>query len=181
MRNHQYIRNMALTAMFIATGLLLPSFFHFVGAGTVFLPMHLPVLICGLVCGWQWGFLAGITLPLLSSMVTGMPPLYPIAVAMTFELAAYGFLTGWLLPRFAGRRGGLYLALIAAMLGGRLVSGVAQTVFFGLAGMPFGWQIFISGAFITALPGIALQLVLAPPLALALQKLLQPAAYNTRI
>jgi len=164
---------MALTALFIATGLLLPSFFHFIGAGTVFLPMHLPVLVCGLVCGWQWGLLAGATLPLLSSMVTGMPPLYPIAVSMTFELAAYGFLTGLLLPRCAGRRGGIYLALIVSMLGGRLVSGVAQTVFFGLAGMPYGWRIFVTGAFITSLPGIALQLVIVPPLALALQKLLQ--------
>jgi hypothetical protein len=172
MRNNLYIKNMVLAALFIAVGLVLPSFFHFMGAGTVFLPMHLPVLICGLVCGWQWGFLAGATLPLLSSLLTGMPELFPLAIAMMFELAAYGFLTGWLLPHFKAQHGRLYLALIAAMLGGRLVSGLAKLVLFGLAGLPFGWQIFIGGAFITALPGILLQLALVPPLTMAINRLL---------
>jgi len=172
MRDHHYIRNMVLTALFIAAGIMLPSFFHFLGAGATFLPMHLPVLVCGFVCGWQWGLLCGAVLPLLSSMLTGMPPLYPMAISMVFELAAYGFLSGWLLPRCSVRRGGLYLALIAAMLGGRLVSGAARLILFGLAGMPFGWQIFISGAFITGLPGILLQLALVPPLTVAIHKLL---------
>ena len=172
MRDNQYIKNMVLTALFIAAGLVLPSFFHFVGAGSTFLPMHLPVLVCGLVCGWQWGFLAGAILPLLSSLLTGMPELYPLAFAMMFELAAYGFLSGWLLPRCAARRGRLYLALIAAMLGGRLVSGLAKLVLFGLVGLPFGWRIFISGAFVTALPGILLQLALVPPLTVAINRLL---------
>ncbi|MCL1906064.1 MAG: ECF transporter S component [Clostridiales bacterium] len=172
MRDARYIKNMVLTALFIASGLLLPSFFHFVGAGAAFLPLHLPVLVCGLVCGWQWGLLAGLTLPLLSSLTTGMPPLYPVACAMTFELAAYGFFTGWLLPRFSARRAGFYTSLIAAMLGGRLVSGAAQVVLFGLAGLPFGWRIFVVGAFVTALPGILLQLLLVPPLAMAINRLL---------
>ena len=174
MRDAHYIRNMVLTALFIAVGLVLPSFFHFIGAGAVFLPLHLPVLLCGLVCGWQWGLLCGATLPLLSSMVTGMPPL-PVACAMTFELAAYGFLTGLLLPRCSARRAGLYLALVLSMLGGRLVSGAAQLVLFGLADKPFVWQVFLGGAFVTGLPGILLQLVIVPPLTLAINRLL---AYN---
>ena len=172
MRNAWYIRNMVLSALFLAVGLVLPSFFHFIGAGAVFLPLHLPVLVCGLVCGWPWGLLTGATLPLLSSLVTGMPTLYPVACAMTFELAAYGFLTGWLLPRSPARRGGLYLTLIIAMLGGRLVSGAAQLVLLGLAGLPFGWRLFVGGAFVTALPGILLQLIIVPPLTVAINRML---------
>jgi hypothetical protein len=171
---------MVLAALFMAVGLVLPSFFHFVGAGPVFLPLHLPVLVCGLVCGWQWGLLTGASLPLLSSLLTGMPPLYPLAAAMVFEMAAYGLLSGWLLPRCTPRRAGLYPALIAAMLGGRLVGGVARLILFGLAGMPFGWQIFVGDAFITALPGILLQLALVPPLAMAINSLLtrEAAQFN---
>ena len=171
MRDQIYIRNMVLTSLFMAVGLVLPYFFHLLGAGQAFLPMHLPVLVCGLVCGWQWGLLVGATLPLLSSLITGMPPLFPMAVAMMFELATYGFLSGRLLLSCSKRCGGLYLALSVAMLGGRLVSGVARLVLFGLAGMPFGWQLFISGALLTSFPGILLQLVIVPPLTLAIKRL----------
>ena len=95
-RVHSATKNMITTALCIALGLVLPSAFHLVGAGSVFLPMHIPVLLCGLLCGWQYGAVCGGIVPLLSSVVTGMPPIFPTAPAMMLELCAYGCLTGLL-------------------------------------------------------------------------------------
>lgn len=183
-RNHLYIRNLVLTALFLACGLMLPSFFHMLGAGTVFLPLHIPVLICGLVCGWQWGLLCGLILPLLSSILTGMPPLFPTACSMMLELATYGCLTGLLLGLLERRTGRTmaerqpkllpvtYLALIGAMLAGRLVAGLADALFYGIANLEYGLQIFLSAKFVVSLPGIIIQLVFVPPIVLAIRRVM---------
>lgn len=159
--------NLTGTALCIALGLILPSFFHMFGAGTALLPMHIPVLLCGLIFGWQYGAVCGFILPLLSSALTGMPPFFPIGVAMVFELCAYGALTGMFYQKL---RWNVYPALIAAMLGGRIVSGAANAVFMNMADKPYGFAAFLSGAFVRALPGILIQILLIPTLVLALEK-----------
>ena len=171
---NQKTKDLVSAALCVALGLIVPQVFHlipFVGAvpnlGGVFLPMHIPVLLCGFLCGWRYGAACGAIVPLLSSVVTGMPVLWPQGVTMVFELAAYGLFTG-LLYRTMKRN--VYLSLVAAMIIGRVVSGVAKAVFFGMASTPFGMAAFISGAFTTAIPGIILQLVLIPVLVMALEK-----------
>lgn len=171
---NQKTKDMVFAALCVALGLVVPQVFHlipFVGAvpniGGVFLPMHIPVLLCGFLCGWKYGAVCGAIVPFLSSLVTGMPVMWPQGVSMIFELAAYGLVTGLL---YRGRRRSVYLSLIAAMAAGRLVSGLAKAVFFGIAGKPFGLAAFISGAFTIAIPGIILQLVLIPVLVTALEK-----------
>ena len=171
---NQKTKDLVSAALCVALGLIVPQVFHlipFVGAvpnlGGVFLPMHIPVLLCGFLCGWRYGAACGAIVPLLSSVVTGMPVLWPQGVTMVFELAAYGLFTG-LLYRIMKRN--VYLSLVAAMIIGRVVSGVAKAVFFGMAGTPFGMAAFISGAFTTAIPGIILQRVLIPGLVMALEK-----------
>ncbi len=166
-RVHSATKNMITTALCIALGLVLPSAFHLVGAGSVFLPMHIPVLLCGLLCGWQYGAVCGGIVPLLSSVVTGMPPIFPTAPAMMLELCAYGCLTGLLYRQL---RWPLYPALLGAMLGGRVVSGLANALFLGLAGQPYGITMFLTAAFVTGLPGIAIQILFVPLFVLALQK-----------
>lgn len=111
------VKQLTLSAFFLALGLVLPFAFHSFGpqAGTVFLPMHIPVLLCGFVCGPAYGALVGMLTPLLSSALTGMPPLMPTGIAMCVELSTYGFLSGWMtkkLPLYpffnyhdAGRKG----------------------------------------------------------------------------
>lgn len=173
-------KNLITTALCMALGLLLPSAFHLIGAGTVFLPMHIPVLVCGMLCGWQYGAACGVIVPLLSSVLTGMPPIFPVAPAMMFELCAYGCLTGLFYRRF---KFNIYLSLVLAMVGGRVVSGIANAIFMGVAGNPYGFSAFLSGAFVTALPGIVLQLVFVPILVMALQKLNlfeRPSAHPVR-
>ena len=129
--------------------------------------MHIPVLLCGLLCGWPFGAACGLIGPLLSSLLTGMPPAFPTLPAMMLELCAYGVLTGLFYRKL---RRNLYLSLIGAMLGGRAVSGIANAVLLGIAGKPYGFTVFLTSAFVTALPGIVIQLVAVPLLVAALQK-----------
>ena len=160
-------RYLVLAALFLALGLLLPFLTAQVPAlGARLLPMHIPVLLCGFVLGGPWGFAVGLITPVLRSFLLGMPPMFPTAVAMAFELAAYGFLTGLVYKR----TGSVYPSLLLAMLGGRIVWGVVSFVLYGLSGSSFGWQAFIAGAFVNALPGIIFQLIAIPLIVLALQR-----------
>lgn len=166
------VQNLALAALFMAAGLVLPFLTGQIAQiGSMLLPMHLPVLLCGLVCGWQYGALVGAVLPLLRYLLFGMPPVFPTGVAMCFELAAYGFLAGWL---YAHSRWkcvkALYACLIPAMIGGRLVWGVVEVVLLGLTGSAFTWSAFLAGAVLNAVPGIILQLVFIPAFMFALDR-----------
>ena len=101
--------------------------------GSMLLPMHIPVLLCGLVCGWQYGAVVGFVAPLLRSVLFGMPPMYPVAIAMAFELLTYGLVIGLVYRRMAQKgAAGVYAALLTAMAAGRLVWGVAEVVLLGL-------------------------------------------------
>ena len=165
-------RQVALAAMFLAIGLVLPFFTGQIPmVGQMLLPMHIPVLLCGLICSWPYGLAVGLILPPLRYLLFSMPPIFPTGAAMSFELAAYGLLAGLL---FAKNRHkcvvSLYRSLLIAMLGGRAVWGVAMAVFTGLDGQTFPFSAFLSGAFITAFPGILLQLILIPAIMVALKK-----------
>ena len=159
--------NLTGTALCMALGLVLPVLFHLFGAGSVFLPMHIPVLLCGLLFGWQWGAVCGFFVPLISSLLTGMPPIFPTAPAMMLELCAYGILTGVFYRKL---RWNIYPALICSMLGGRVVSGIANAIFYGMADKSYGFAAFLSGAFVQAVPGILIQIVVIPILILALER-----------
>ena len=167
------LRKMVITALCVALCIVLPMAFHMVkNAGTIFLPMHIPVLLCGLICGWQYGLAVGAVLPVMRSLIFGMPPLYPVAAAMTFELAAYGFVSGFLYNR-SKKQGvaALYLSIVAAMLAGRIVWGAAEVILLGIAGNAFTWKAFMAGAFLNAVPGIIIQLTLIPALMVVLDRL----------
>lgn len=166
------IKNLALAAMFMALGLVLPFFTGQIPQiGKMLLPMHIPVLLCGLICGWKYGLAVGFVTPLLRSVIFGMPILYPMAIGMAFELMTYGFVIGFLYERsrwkciFA-----LYRCLIIAMLSGRIVWGIAQMVLLGVGQNGFTYQAFIAGAFLNAIPGIIIQLVLIPAVMVLLNK-----------
>ena len=138
--------------------------------GSKLLPMHIPVLLCGFLCGPVWGLAVGAIAPILRSLLFGMPPLFPTATAMAFELAAYGLLAGLFYKLLPKKTSYLYVALILAMLGGRLVWGLAMTVLMSVVGKGFTLAAFWAGAFANAWPGIVLQLVLIPPVVAALKK-----------
>lgn len=171
MRNQNKTYRLVLTALFIALGLVMPFLTAQVPQiGSMLLPMHIPVLICGFVCGWQYGLVAGLVTPLLRSMTFGMPPLFPVATAMAFEMAAYGAVCGWMYRRMKKNAASVYLSLLTAMLAGRIVWGLVNIPIYGIAGKAYSWQVFMAGAFLNAIPGIVLQIVLIPLLVLALER-----------
>ena len=168
----QRIYDLILAALCMALGIVLPFFTGQIPQiGGMLLPMHLPVLLCGLLCGWQYGGLVGFVLPLLRYAMFGMPPIFPTGIAMAFELAAYGIIAGYLYNHSRWQCViSLYRSLIAAMIGGRIVWGVVRVLLTGVSGEPLTWQLFLSGAFLTAIPGIILQLVFIPVLMVALDR-----------
>ena len=165
-------KKLTLSAMFISVGMVLPLLTGQIQQiGSMFLPMHLPVILCGLICGWQYGALIGFILPFLRSVTFGMPPLFPTAIAMAFELATYGLVIGLIYGRSHWQCViSLYRSLIAAMLAGRIVWGIVQIVLLGLIGKSFTWQMFIAGALLNAVPGIVVQLTLIPTIMVALNR-----------
>lgn len=171
-RNNHYIRNLVLAAMFLAIGIVLPFVTGQIPQiGSMLLPMHIPVLLCGFICGWQYGGVVGFILPLLRHVMFGMPPLMT-AIPMAFELATYGIITGLLYNALPKKNiVTLYISLISAMLAGRIVWGVVRVIMIGVVGEAFTWQLFMAGAFLNAIPGIILQLILIPALMVAMNRL----------
>lgn len=163
------VKRMILAAVCVALCVVLPIAFHAIpNAGSVFLPMHIPVLICGMICGWPYGLVCGLMGPLLSSVLTGMPPA-AILPAMMVECGIYGLTTGLVLKylRTGKTYLDLYIALVAAMLAGRVLSGIAKALIFTPGMAMSAW---VTASFVTALPGIAIQLAFLPSVVYALMK-----------
>ena len=164
------IRKIVLAGLMIALAIILPfATGQIPQIGSMLLPMHIPVLLCGFICGWKYGLAVGFIVPLLRSMMFGMPPMMT-AIAMAFELAAYGVITGLLYKVLPGKKVKVYISLIVAMLVGRIVWGLVSLVIYGLTNAAFTWQIFIGGALLNAIPGIILQLIVVPALVLVIEK-----------
>jgi len=150
-----------LTALCVALCVVLPMTLHAIPKGGVlFSPMHLPVLLCGLVCGAPFGLVCGILGPLVSSLLTGMP-VFGYMPVMMIELGLYGLISG-LVMQF------LYAALIIAMLGGRVITGILRALIF--AGGSYSWSAWAAGYFVSCLPGIIIQLILIPIIYVALER-----------
>lgn len=163
-------KKIALCGVFIALGLVLPFLTaQMQEIGNKLLPMHIPVLLCGFICGGPAGLIVGFLTPLLRSALFGMPPMMA-AVPMAFELAAYGALAGFTYELLPKKGSYIYLSLIISMIGGRLVWGLASFLMYRVPGNAFTWQMFTAGAFINAIPGIVIQLVIIPILVLALKR-----------
>lgn len=168
--NKENLKRISQSAMFLAIGMILPFFTSQVKElGDKLLPMHIPVLFCGLICGPKYGLMVGFILPFLRSLLFSMPRLYPNAVTMAFELATYGFVIGLMYYRCANRKiGYLYLCLVSSMISGRVVWGIAKLILFGLEGNSFTFGAFIAGGVVNAIPGIIIQLILIPAVMKAL-------------
>ena len=131
--------------------------------------MHIPVLLCGFLCGWPYALAVGFIAPFLRFLLFHMPEM-PMGIAMAFELAAYGLLASLLYRALPKKPGNVYVSLIGAMLGGRIVWGVARWVLAKIMGVEFTLQMFLAGAFVTAVPGILCHILLIPPVVIALKK-----------
>lgn len=138
--------------------------------GSALSPMHIPVLLCGFLCGWPYGAVVGFVAPILRFAVFGMPPLMPTGAAMAFELATYGLVAGFLYKKLPRKNSNIYVTLIVAMCIGRIVWGVARFVLAGFCYSEFPLSAFVAGAITGAIPGIVLHIVLIPVIVMALKK-----------
>lgn len=166
------LQKLVLSAMFFALGLVLPLLTGQIREiGNMLLPMHLPVLLCGFICGWKYGGIVGFFVPIVRSLIFGMPVLYPNAVGMAFELLTYGLLTGLLFQKSevqSAKR--LFAALLTAVVSGRIVWGIARAVMLGLSDESFTFAMFIANGITNAIPGLILQFTLIPAIILVLKK-----------
>ena len=158
-------------SMFLVLGLVLPFLTGQIPqVGTMLCPMHIPVLLCGFICGWPYGLAVGFIVPLFRSLIWGMPPLFPTAACMAVELAAYGAVAGWMHKTLPRKKAYIYCSLLTAMIIGRLVWGGAMFVCMGITGSGFTFTAFLAGAILNAVPGIILQIVLIPIFVIILDK-----------
>ncbi len=169
--NSLRIRRMTYAALYLAIAMVLPFITGQIPeVGSMLCPMHIPALLCGFMCGWPWGLAVGLIAPPLRSVLFGMPALFPTAIAMSFELAVYGAVSGLLYRILAKKKGRICISLLTAMIAGRIVWGAVRVMLAGLSGSSFTWALFLAGAFTNAVPGIILQLILIPVLVAAMDR-----------
>lgn len=174
MKKNNYVKKMSFSALFLAIAYILPFFTGQIQQiGNMLCPMHIPVLLCGFLCGASWGGLVGVTVPILRSVILGMPLLFPTAFCMALELGTYGIITGFLHRKFPKKNLFTYITLIMAMISGRVIWGIAMFTSLSIAGGQFGMKAFLAGAFTNAIPGIILQIILVPVLVTAMEKSLK--------
>lgn len=171
MKKQNNLINLALAAMFLALAFVMPFLTGQIQQiGNMLCPMHIPVILCGFVCGGPWGLAVGFIAPFFRSFILGMPPMYPVAFAMAFELAAYGLISGVLYRVFPKKKGYIYCSLIISMIIGRLVWGLVQFACMGFDSSKFGFAAFWAGSVANAIPGIIIQVVLIPVVVMLLEK-----------
>lgn len=171
-------KKLVFAAVCVALCVVIPQAFHMIpNGGTIFLPMHIPVLLCGLICGWPFGLICGVLGPLLSNLTFQMPPAAMLP-SMMVECAVYGAVSG-LLMRYVRTKhelADLYISLISAMILGRVVAGLAKALIFTPGTAPFAW---VTTSLVAGIPGIVIQLILMPAVIYALAKAhLIPVRYS---
>jgi riboflavin transporter FmnP len=158
-------RQITLTALFVTLGVVFPIVFHQVAlSGRIFLPMHIPIFLAGIFVGPLGGLVVGLLCPILSFLLTGMPPPYAVPL-MSMELPVYGVSIGilirWIkLP---------ILSLLISMILGRLAFGLGLFILGQFLSLPYKLEAFVKVSVIAGLPGIAIQLILIPLLMEAVQ------------
>lgn len=172
MKKNDNLVKLTLSSVFLALAFVLPFLTGQIKEiGNMLCPMHIPVILCGFICGAPWGAVVGFIAPLLRSFILGMPMLFPNALSMAAELCVYGFISGLLYKKLPDKKIFIYVSLLIAMIAGRLVWGTVQFILLGFDASAFGISAFVAGAFTNAIPGIILQIVLIPVLVMVIKKI----------
>lgn len=155
-------KRLIIAGLLLAIGIIIPMIFHTTGIpGTVFLPMHIPVLIGGFLLPPYLALLLGMLTPILNSLITGMPTVFPMAMIMVFELGIYGLVASVLYRKFELPS---IIALIISMIAGRIMAGLVVFILAAFFGIQMDPMTFIISGVTTGIPGIIIQLVLIPSL-----------------
>ncbi len=170
------VTKLCISSMFIAIGWLLPLLSgQNTELGNMLCLMHIPVLLAGYALGPQYGLIVGAVTPLSRFLIFGRPVIYPTAVCMAVELAGYGLISGLVFrllrkSKHINDLAAIYISLVTAMLGGRLLWGVARVCCGLFSKSAFTWNMFVTAGFVTAIPGMLIQLFLIPAIVMALSR-----------
>lgn len=165
------LKKIILSALFLSIAYLLPFFIgNIPRIGKALCPMHIPIILCGFICGPSAGVVVGFIVPILRSLTVGQPMFFPMGVSMAFELAVYGFMSGFLYRSFPNKKVFVFISLILTMLAGRLVWGIARLLCVGLDTSKFNFTMFWMESVVTAIPGIIVQFVVIPTLVIICEK-----------
>jgi hypothetical protein len=154
------IKKLWYSVLFVIGAIVLPQLFHLAGwVGPAFLPMHIPVILSGIILGKKYGVITGIAAPILSTALTGMPVAFPVLPILILELGTYGLVAGYLSKE---TKLSILPTLLITMILGRLSYAI---MFFGIKYlfMPeISNAISPISASITGLPGILIQILAIP-------------------
>ena len=170
------VKKIVITALCIALCYILPFVTGQVPQiNSIFSPMHIPILLCGIICGPYYAFIAGAFSPIFRSLILIMPPMFPTAIAMAFELAAYGFFSGTAYKLLKTKTKmkeitAVCTALITAMISGRIIWGIATAILTGIQGNSYTFGAFFTTAFIQGFPGMICHIIIVPLMVFALKK-----------
>ena len=166
----------AISIGLIALAVLLPQLVHLAlgqPGGIKFLPMYLPILIGGCLLGTRWALMVGILSPVVSFLLTslgGNPmPAAPRLPFMILDLAVFAAVSGRFTKKIVSNGLWAFPAVFCAQAAGRLV-------FLGAIALTQSFTTFttgmIWGQIVAGIPGIIIQLVLAPVIMIGLRALL---------
>ncbi len=170
------IFNICFAGLSIAVAYILPFLTGQIPEiGSMISPMHIPVFICGMICGYKYGMIVGFVSPLLRSLTLTMPPLYPTAICMSFELATYGFISGLLFNHLIKKTSKLvtsiYLSLIISMIIGKIVFGLSHfTIGLFDSQNAYTFKLFILSTIVNVWPGIIIHIIIVPAVILTMYK-----------
>lgn len=171
MKTKKLVLNVSLSGMFLALAYVMPFLTGQIPEiGKMLCPMHIPVLLCGFICGAPYGLVVGAIAPILRSLTLGVPILFPSAIAMAFELAVYGLMAGLLYKILPKKKTNIYISLVGAMIVGRIVWGLMMLTLMSLGLTKFGLAAFWAGAVTNAIPGIIIQIAFIPIVVMLLEK-----------
>ncbi|MGQ9455259.1 MAG: ECF transporter S component [Armatimonadota bacterium] len=170
-------KDLAIGGLFGALGVVLPIIFHLVGLGKTFLPMHLPVLVCGFLVSPAVAFSVGFVTPLASSVLTGMPPLVPTALLMTLELAALALTASLCYQKL---RLPTTISVLVAIFAARVVGGLELFALAPLIGFNPNLTLYLTQSVIFSLPGIIMQIIAAPLAVAAINRITRSHSIYTR-
>lgn len=173
MSKNKEIFKITLSAIFLSLAFVLPFLTGQIPEiGSMLCPMHIPILLCGFICGWKYGLIIGLLTPIIRSLSLGMPPMFPTALSMSLELATYGFISGVIYNLLPKKKINIYISLIISMLVGRIIWGLSMMCFLKFDFNKFNLTTFWISGFINAIPGIIIQIVLIPILIMIYEKII---------
>ena len=168
MQRNTFLYRLLITAVLLAIGMVLPFLTgQMQTIGQLISPLHIPVFICGLTCGWSWGAALGFILPIFRGLIFGMPPFPAVGLPMAFEMLVYGLVTGLLYPRLRKvlqnqHIVAMLISMLAAMILGRCAGGATRAVMMGIQGNSYSFAAFFASYFTGTVAGAVIHLFVCP-------------------